>query len=200
MTSSAGTAVGRVASWLPKGTALPDEIWAQRHRSILRLLWLHVPIVFVFALARGETPLHGAVETAGIAVFAAAADVLRHQRRQATVVTALGLLTSSAVLVHLSGGTIEMHFHYFVMVGVITLYQDWWPFLVAIGYVVVQHGVAGWADPSAVYNHAAAVDHPWRWAGVHGAFILAMSVAGIASWRLNEAFFASVLDRSSQLA
>ena len=55
----------------------------------------------------------------------------------------MGLLTASAVLVHLSDGVIEMHFHYFVMVGVITLYQDWRPFLVAIGYVVLQHGVAG---------------------------------------------------------
>jgi diguanylate cyclase (GGDEF)-like protein/PAS domain S-box-containing protein len=189
-----------LVAWLPKGTALPDEIWAQRHRSILRLLWAHVPIVFVFALARGESPLHGAVEAGAVAAFALTAVFLRTDRRPATVTTALGLLTSSAVLVHLSGGTIEMHFHYFVMVGVITLYQDWWPFLVAIGYVVLQHGFAGLADPSAVYNHAAAVEHPWRWAGVHGAFILAMSLAGIASWRLNEAFMAGVLERSAQLA
>ncbi len=27
---------------------------------------------------------------------------------------------------------------------------------------------------------------PWKWAAVHGAFILAMSVAGVLAWRLNE--------------
>jgi hypothetical protein len=97
-----------LVAWLPKGTALPDEIWAQRHRSILRLLWAHVPIVFVFALARGESPLHGAVEAGAVAAFALTAVFLRTDRRPATVTTALGLLTSSAVLVHLSGGTIEM--------------------------------------------------------------------------------------------
>ena len=59
----------------------------------------------------------------------------------------LGLLTCSATLVHLSGGVIEMHFHYFVMVGVITLYQDWWPFLIAISYVVFQHGAGGVRRP-----------------------------------------------------
>jgi diguanylate cyclase (GGDEF)-like protein/PAS domain S-box-containing protein len=85
------------------------------------------------------------------------------------------------------------------MVGVITLYQDWWPFLVAIGYVVVQHGLAGVIAPGAVYDHRSAVQHPWEWAGIHGVFILGMSAAGIASWRLNESFLASVIERQEQL-
>lgn len=189
----------RARHLLPKGTALPEEVWALRHRAILNLLWAHVGVVFVFAQVRGESPLHGAVVAAVVAAFAVAARAVRAHRRQTTVLTALGLLTSSAVLVHLSGGMIEMHFHYFVMVGVITLYQDWYPFLIAIGYVVLQHGFAGLVDPSAVYNHAAAVNNPWKWAGVHGFFILGMSAAGIASWRLNELFMAGVLERQDQL-
>ena len=189
----------RARHLLPRGTALPGEVWAQRHRWILNLLWIHVPLVFLFAVVRGESALHGAVEAAAVGTFAVAARVVRAQRRQTTVLTALGLLTSSAVLVHLSGGMIEMHFHYFVMVGVITLYQDWYPFLIAIGYVVLQHGFAGIADPSAVYNHQAAIDNPWKWAAVHGFFILGMSSAGIASWRLNELFMDSVLERQDQL-
>ncbi|MDQ3681399.1 MAG: hypothetical protein M3378_12865 [Actinomycetota bacterium] len=107
-----------------------------------------------------------------MAIFASVATFRRSHRRLSTVVAALGLFTSSAVLVHLSGGVIEMHSHYFVMVGVITLYQDWRPVLTAIGYVVVQHGLAGALVPASVYNHEAAIDHPWRWAGIHGLFIL----------------------------
>ena len=193
------TLLSRASHLLPKGTALPDDVWAQRHRWIVRLLRLHVPLVFLFAEVRGESAVHGLVESGAVALFAVAAWVVRSQRRQTTVVTAVGLLTSSAVLVHLSGGMIEMHFHYFVMVGVITLYQDWYPFLIAIGYVVLQHGFAGLADPSAVYNHPAAVANPWKWAAVHGFFILGMSSAGIASWRLNELFMDNVLDRQGQL-
>jgi diguanylate cyclase (GGDEF)-like protein/PAS domain S-box-containing protein len=190
----------RVKNWLPKGGALPDEVWAERHRWILILLFLHVPVVFGFALARGNGAAHGLLESSAVGAFGLAALAARRERRQSTVLTAMGLLTASAVLVHLSGGMIEMHFHYFVMVGVITLYQDWWPFLIAIGYVVLQHGFAGIADPSAVYNHHAAVANPWKWAGIHGFFVLAMSAAGIASWRLNEAFLSSVLHRQEQLA
>ena len=49
-------------------------------------------------------------EAAAVAVFAALATVLGSRRRLSTVLAALGLFTCSAVLVHLSGGFIEMHF------------------------------------------------------------------------------------------
>src|SRR5438477_7193124 len=48
-------------------------------------------------------------------------------------VDTLGLVTASALLVHLAGGVMELHFHFFVMVALITLYEDWLPFLLAIG-------------------------------------------------------------------
>jgi mannitol-specific phosphotransferase system IIBC component len=101
-------------------------------------------------------------------------------------VAAFGLIASSAVLVHLSGGYIEFHFHFFVMVGLLALYQKWAPFLVAIGFVLLHHGVVGVLDPSAVYNHPAAIAHPWQWAGIHALFITAMSVVSLITWRVNE--------------
>jgi len=147
--------------WLPQGRMLPDEVWATRHRGILILLWLHVPVLFVYALVQGKGPGHSFFEASTVALFAAVAMALHSERRLSTVFASLGLLTSSAVLVHLSGGLIEMHFHYFVVVGVVALYQDWLPFLIAIGYVVLQHGVAGVIDPTIVYDHQGAIQHPW---------------------------------------
>lgn len=49
----------------------------------------------------------------------------------------------------LSGGYIEMHFHYFVVVAVVTLYQSWILFLIAIAFVVFEHAVIGMIDPTA---------------------------------------------------
>jgi diguanylate cyclase (GGDEF)-like protein/PAS domain S-box-containing protein len=190
----------RLLALLPEGTALPHEVWVRRHHWILAILWLHVPAVFIFSQVQHVGVVHGLVETSAIAGMALVATRSQQFQRLSTVTAAVGLLTCSAVLVHLSHGTIEMHFHYFVMVGVVTLYQDWWPFLVAIGYVVLQHGVAGVVSPESVYNHQSAIDHPWTWAGIHGAFILAMSCAGIASWKLNESFLGEVTRRSEQLA
>jgi len=185
---------------LPSGHALPADLWAERHRRISTLLWLHVPAIFVFARYQGETVTHSAFETAIVALVALVAAAVRHNRLLSPVAAAVGLMTASAVLVHLSGGQIEMHFHYFVMVGVVTLYQDWKPFLVAIGYVVFHHGVVGVLSPESVYNHPAALDAPWRWAAVHGLFIAGMSAAGIASWRLNEVLLWASLEKQTMLA
>ena len=190
----------RLAAILPTGGALPDDVWRRRHRGILVVLWLHVPAVFLFALSVGQHLGHGLVESLAIAAFAGAATFMQRSRTAATVFCAMGLLTASAALVHLSDGVIEMHFHYFVMVGVVVLYQQWAPFLVAIGYVVLQHGVAGALWPESVYNHPAAVSSPWKWAAVHGGFILGMSAAGIATWRLNEALLGGISEREHRLS
>jgi hypothetical protein len=122
------------------------------------------------------------------------------RRRHSTIVallwwdvagrTAFGLLQGQSLRHMLvGGGAIEAHFHFFVMIGVLTLYQDWMPFLVAIGYVVVHHGMAGVLAPESVYSHAAAVGHPWRWALIHGGFVLAASAAHIVAWRTTRTSF-----------
>ncbi|HUQ62648.1 MAG TPA: PAS domain S-box protein [Acidimicrobiales bacterium] len=178
--------LARLVSLLPKGGTLPYEVWRHRHRGVLILLWLQVLGLFLFATARGYTWNHSLFEAGVVALPALAAGVTIHRRRVSTVFASAGLMTASAVLVHLSGGAIEAHFHFFVMVGVVVLYQDWVPFLVAIAFVVLHHGIVGVLAPHDVYNHQGAWDHPWTWAGIHGFSILAMSVAGIATWKLNE--------------
>ncbi|MDZ7674068.1 MAG: EAL domain-containing protein [Acidimicrobiales bacterium] len=187
-------------SRLPEGRSLPADVFAQRHRGILFLLWLHVPALFTVALVRGEPVVRGAAEAGVVAGIAGLATVARPYRNFSMSFTSIGLLTCSAELVHLTGGLTEMHFHYFVMVSVVTLYQAWWPFLLAIGYVFFQHGVTGVIAPSAVYNHSAAIDSPVRWAVVHTGFVLAMSVVGIVSWRLNELLLDAAREREDQLA
>jgi diguanylate cyclase (GGDEF)-like protein len=176
----------RVQGWLPAGRPLSDERWEARHRGIAILLWLHVPALFVMGLLTHHSWAHSLVDVTPIVacgVVALGSHLSRHLR---SGVTTLGLVVCSAVLVHLSGGNVEMHFHFFVVVGVITLYQDWVPFGLAITFVVIHHGVLGVLIPSAVYNHHAAQRQPWLWAGIHGAFVLAASVAHILAWRLNE--------------
>ena len=52
--------------------------------------------------------------------------------------------------------------------------------------MVVHHSVFGLVAPHDVFNHAAAVRSPWKWALIHGAFVLAASVAYLVNWRLSE--------------
>ena len=147
---------------------------------------LHAIGIVIFGLFRGVGVLHVVIEGAIVALAAVIAGAPKLGRRGKSVVVSFGLLSASGILVHLSGGLIEFHFHYFVMVALISLYQEWVPFLVAIAFVVIHHGTVGVIDPQAVYNHPAAWANPWRWAALHGLFILAMSAASVTAWRLNE--------------
>jgi len=175
---------------LPQGGTLPEESWIRRHRGVVVLLWLHSAVIPIVALAMGYSVVHSSAESLIVPAAAAIASLRGLTRRVRTMAAALGLLSSSAVLVHLSGGLIEMHFHFFVMVVVVSLYQDWLPFLAAVGYVFVHHGILGALDAGSVFNHPAAISHPWKWAGVHAFFITGISLASLVNWRLNEAHLA----------
>jgi hypothetical protein len=172
--------------WLPEGRGLPYDTWTLRHKAIVNILWLHVPFIAVFGLVRGYSASHVALDTFLLVPYALAARSARFSQVIRTMSATVGLLTSSAVLVHLAGGSTEMHFHFFVMIGVITLYQDWRPFFVGILFVALHHGIIGTLDPKGAFNHAAAWHDPWKWAGIHALFILGASAAYITGWRYTE--------------
>src|SRR3954468_23623042 len=175
---------GRLGAGLPHGRTLPEEQWRARHRALVWLLWAHVVALPVVALIYGFPLGHALLEGAIVAVFGVVALLGVGDRRVRSVVVALGLLTCSAVLVHITGGLIEAHFHFFVMVAALSLYEDWVPFLVAVGYVFLQHGLmATVMDEDAVFNHGGSA---WKWALVHSLFIAGLCVACLANWRASE--------------
>jgi len=172
---------------LPRGRTLSTGAWAVRHRALLTLLWAHVVLLPVFGIGQGVPVAHALGEGAIVGAFAVAGSLLDERRRVlASAVVALGLLSSSAILVHFAEGLIEAHFHFFVMMVALTLYEEWLPFLLAAAYVGVHHGVLGVIAPEDVYNHTDAAEHPWRWALIHAGFIGAAGAFAVAAWRLNE--------------
>ena len=183
---------------LPLGNQLSCESWSRRHSAILILLWAHVAILPWVGIINGHGAAHSLLEMAIVAVFALGASTKNLNNTTKSVLATIGLISSSAILTHFSHGLIEMHFHFFVMVAVISLYQAWIPFASAIGYVLLHHGIAGALAPESVFNHPAALDHPWRWAAVHALFIAGESVACLTAWRLNETALDS--ERSARLA
>jgi diguanylate cyclase (GGDEF)-like protein/PAS domain S-box-containing protein len=178
--------IRRIQGVLPSGGSLPDDVWAQRHRWILALLWVQAPGLAAFGLLRGYRLVQVVMEVSAIAAFALLAGLPVESRKLRSSMASVGLMTSSAILVHLSGGVIEAHFAFFVMIGVLSMYQDWLPFLLSVGYVVVHHGLLGTIDPHSVYDHTAATTGPWKWSLIHGVFVTAASLAYLAAWRLNE--------------
>jgi signal transduction histidine kinase len=174
--------VRRIGEWLPQGRALSPPEFAWRHRIVCVLLALHLPAIMLITVLTGRGPLHGLVEVSPIAVLLAAALAPLSRRPQA-LAASLGLILCSAVLVHLFNGRIELHFHYFVAVAVIALYQDWTVYALAIAFVAVEHGAVGVLAPHSVYDHGG---NPWLWGLVHAGFVLAESAVLVIFWYASE--------------
>ncbi len=176
----------RWPSWLPKGGSLPEADWRSRHRWVTALLWVHVVAIPLYALLRGNTVGHSLFETIPVLLSIFLASYRPLGRTARASVAALGLMLCSGIFVHLSGGLIEAHFHFFVMIPVVALYEAWLPFVLGVAYVLVHHGVMGTLDPRSVYNYPAAWERPWLFAAVHAGFFASACIACIVNWWLHE--------------
>ena len=181
-----GSVFSLIRHKLPKGLVLSDAAWSERHRLLLNLLVLHVLGLACFGLVMHRSPFVVLSESAIVAGFAALAAIKLLSRRMRASLVTMGLISASSGLVHLSGGYIEAHFHFFIILVFIILYHDWLPFLLALGVTALHHGIVGTIAPTMVYNHPAAIAHPWLWAGIHAGAVLAESVGILIYWRLHE--------------
>ena len=111
----------RFFAHLPRGRTLPREVWAERHRMMVWLVWFHVAGLAVFGLAQGYSAAHSLLDVVPLVAFGALACVRRLGQRLRATCVAVALLTSSAVLVHVWGGATEAHFHFFVMIACLAL-------------------------------------------------------------------------------
>lgn len=203
-----------LSACLPTGGSLPEAVWASRHRFLVILTWLHALLISLSGLVfqsrwelsldglfESDSVLHPFAECAIVVVCAALAGWHGLGRSARATCVGFGLMSCSAIMVHLSGGYIEFHFHFFVMIVFLALYQDWIPFGLAIAFVALHHGVVGILWPEDVYNHAAAIASPWTWAGIHAFFVLSAAVGSVIAWRFNETAYAwtrQILDATGE--
>ncbi|MGH3927974.1 MAG: hypothetical protein ACRDTT_34780, partial [Pseudonocardiaceae bacterium] len=127
----------RLLNYLPRGNLLDDVTWRKRHQFLLWVLFLHIPAFLVFGLWLGYS-----VATIGLFVLAAPTACLLlgsavPHRQVASLFVTAGLVYCSSALVGLTNGNIEAHFHFFIIIGFIALYQDWVPFLWNIVFTVL---------------------------------------------------------------
>src|SRR5262245_51800227 len=130
-------------------------------------------------------------------------------------VIAAGQMLMSALLIHLSGGRIETHFHVFGSLAFLAFYRDWRVLITASAVVAVDHFLRGMYWPASVYGTVAA--GTWRrlehadWALYEDAFLMLAIHRGQLEMReiarrqveLEEAYAATeqkVLERTAELA
>jgi two-component system, sensor histidine kinase and response regulator len=76
-------------------------------------------------------------------------------------VVAVCQMLMSSLLIHLSGGRIETHFHVFGSLAFLAFYRDWRVLVPATIVVAVDHAVRGIYFPQSVFGILTA--SPWRW-------------------------------------
>lgn len=74
---------------------------------------------------------------------------------------AAGQMLMSALLIHLSGGRIETHFHVFCSLAFLAFYRDWRVFIGPTLIVALDHGLRGAFWPQSVYG--VSIIEPLRW-------------------------------------
>jgi signal transduction histidine kinase len=166
---------GQALAWLPHGALLPDEDWRWRHTAACLVLAAHLPVLLVWALL--DEPAEVWHVLLPLAALLVASRLPGGSRSLRSLAGALGLLTCSALVVHLSEGATEAHFHFFVTVAVIALYQDWSLYALALVFVLVHHTFV--VDPEGNGGSL-------TWLVVHGGFVLAESAVLVLFWRANE--------------
>ncbi len=107
--------------------------------------------------------------------------VLRPGEALTRHVVAIGQILTSALLIHLTGGRIETHFHVFGSLTFLAFYRDWRVLLTATIVVALDHALRGIFWPQSVFGVLAASN--WRWME-HAAWVLFEDTfLWIAIWR-----------------
>src|SRR6266542_2147879 len=177
--------INKLLEYIPHGNTLDEEAWRKRHTLLTWLLLLHVPGLFLFGVGVGR----GVVYTAWAVVpplACLAGGQLARNRRVASFFITVGLVYCSAALVGLSRGSIEAHFHFFIIIGFIALYQDWVPFLWNIAFTVLSHGIGSLWQKNLIFNHPAGQGNPWLWSAIHGLAVLFACGGVVIFWKSSE--------------
>ncbi|HEY6129392.1 MAG TPA: response regulator [Candidatus Acidoferrum sp.] len=104
-----------------------------------------------------------------ITAFPVALALLRAGELSTRYTISVAQMLMSALLIHLTGGRIETHFHVFGSLAFLAFYRDWRVFVPATIVIAVDHFVRGVFFPQSVFGVLA--PSPWRWAE-HAGWVL----------------------------
>ncbi len=104
-----------------------------------------------------------------VSVFPALLAVLRPGEPSTRYTIAVAQMLMSALLIHLTGGRIETHFHVFGSLAFLAFYRDWRVLVPATVVVALDHMLRGIFWPQSVYG--VLVTSNWRWVE-HSAWVI----------------------------
>lgn len=122
-----------------------------------------------------------------IASFPVALALLMPGRSATRWVIAMAQMLFSCLLIHLTGGRIETHFHIFGSLAFLAFYRDWRVYIPATAVILVDHFTRGIFWPQSVYGVLTA--SPWRtvehagWVIFENIFLVGACIQGVREMR-----------------
>lgn len=162
---------------LRKTVVLPKEItsFEAAHLSKMNRLAtvffaLHIPVLSLIAWFNDTRPIVALVLTAFVAVGPVLAAKLLENPRHHSIVHGVTAMLMGGVLVHVGQGPvqIEMHFYFFVLIAMLSLFGNPMVIVTAAATVAVHHLAMWYLLPSSVFNY----DAPLWVVLVHALFVL----------------------------
>ncbi len=159
-------------------------------------LWIS-PLTWTGSLSQTHPHVLTAVILGGVIISLPVVLALRQPGRALTrhVIAAAQALTS-ALLIHLTGGRIETHFHVFGSLAFLAFYRDWRVLITASVVVALDHLVRGVVWPQSVYG---VVDSGVLRAFEHAAWVVFEDVFLIFACVRSHAEMRAIAQREAQL-
>src|SRR3954447_1742204 len=137
--------------------------------GIIFALWIS-PLAWYGPVSRTHLHVWAAIVLGGIiSLFPAALGALRPGRTSTRYTIAVAQMLMGALLIHLTGGRIETHFHVFGSLAFLAFYRDWRVLVPATIVVALDHFIRGLFWPQSVYG--VVVPSQWRWIE-HAAWVI----------------------------
>lgn len=128
--------------------------------AIVAACWIS-PLAWAGETSKVHLHVWAAIFLGGaITLYPVLLTVTRSGRAYTRHVIAVAQILMSTLLIHISGGRIETHFHVFGSLAFLAFYRDWRVLASATIVVAVDHSIRGAYWPQSVYGVLAA--SPWR--------------------------------------
>ena len=164
--------------------------------GIVFALWVS-PLAWSGTTSRTHPHLWAAVVLGGlISLFPALLALVRPGRPSTRYTISAAQMLMGALLIHLTGGRIETHFHVFGSLAFLAFYRDWRVLVPATVVVALDHMLRGLFWPQSVYGVMVASE--WRWIE-HAAWVIFEDIFLVVSCVRGMAEMRQTADRTAAL-
>ncbi len=164
--------------------------------GIMFALWVS-PLAWEGPVSRTHLHVWAAVVLGGIiSLFPALLGLFRPGFPSTRYVIATAQMLMGGLLIHLTGGRIETHFHVFGSLAFLTFYRDWRVLVPATIVVALDHLLRGMFWPQSVYG--VLVASQWRWLE-HAAWVIFEDIFLVVSCVRNVAEMRQRAERTAAL-